>query len=122
MFYDLSNDNERREFWERCQYLANNQKKVDLTEKRQARTIRQNKYLHLIFGWYGVETGYTATEVKEDIFKRDICRFVFERVKNSRVVYRSTADLDTREMSLAIDAFRNHASAELNIYLPAPRS
>jgi len=68
----------------------------------------------LIFGWYGIELGYTRDEVKQDIFKRDVCKSVFERVKNSRVVYRSTSDLNTIEM------FRNHASKDLHIYLPDP--
>lgn len=74
----------------------------------------------MILTWYGIELGYTLEEVKQDIFKRDICRAHFEYVKKSRVLYRSTSDLDTLEMTSAIEKFRNHAANDLGIYLPEP--
>jgi len=120
MTYNLTIPEEVTKFKQRTDFLISKGKKVELTEKRYNRTIKQNKYLHLIFGWYGIELGYTRDEVKQDIFKRDVCKSVFERVKNSRVVYRSTSDLNTIEMTTAIEMFRNHASKDLNIYLPDP--
>lgn len=120
MTYDLSIPEQAQAFEQRAAYLKAKGKRVELKEKRYARTLRQNAYLHLILSWYGLELGYTLEEVKQDIFKRDVCRGWFEYVKNSRVVYRSTADLDTAEMTSAIERFRNHALIDLNIDLPAP--
>lgn len=120
MVYDLSIPEHVERFEQRAAYLKAKEKRVELTEKRHGRTNRQNSYLHLILSWYGLELGYTLDEVKQDIFKRDVCRQYFEYVKNSRVMYRSTSDLDTLEMTNAIETFRNHASRDLNIYLPEP--
>lgn len=120
MTYDLSIPEDKARFDQRAAYLKAKGKRVELKEKRYKRTNNQNAYLHLILSWYGLETGYTLEEVKQDIWKRDICRSVFERVKNSRVIYRSSSDLDTGEMTTAIEMFRNHAARDLNIYLPEP--
>ena len=35
--------------------------------------------------------------------------------------WRSTADLDTKELTTAIDKFRDYSSAEAGIYLPEPK-
>lgn len=120
MTYDLSIPEQQARFDQRAANLKAKGKRVVLKEKRYKRTNNQNAYLHLILSWYGLETGYTLEEVKQDIWKRDICRSVFERVKNSRVIYRSSSDLDTGEMTTAIEMFRNHAARDLNIYLPEP--
>ena len=120
MTYDLSIPEQQARFDQRAAYLKAKGNRVVLKEKRYKRTNNQNAYLHLILSWYGLETGYTLEEVKQDIWKRDICRSVFERVKKSRVIYRSSSDLDTGEMTTAIEMFRNHAARDLNIYLPEP--
>ena len=120
MLYDLRNELEIKGFQAKCDYLISQGKKVEIKERRKARTINQNRYLHLIFGLYASETGYTVEEVKQDIFKREICFDVFMIIKKGRQVFRSTASLDTKEMTIVIDMFRNHASKDLGIYLPEP--
>ena len=120
MFYDLSDPLDRKRFKLRTNDLFAKERKVELTEKKKSRTIKQNAYLHLIFGWYALETGYTTEEVKQDIFKREICFDLFMRIKKNRQVFKSTSELDTQEMTIAIDMFRNHAANDLNIYLPGP--
>jgi hypothetical protein len=34
--------------------------------------------------------------------------------------YKSTAALDSKEMSVAIERFRNYSNTEVGIYIPAP--
>jgi len=58
-------------------------------------------------------------------FKRQLNKDIFERTrKNKRgedVVYiRSSKDLDTAEMTTAIERFRNWSSAVAGLYIPAP--
>lgn len=120
MIYNLANEKDKEAFKQRANYLFVEQKKVELKERRKPRTYKQNRYLHLVLGWYGLELGYTLEEVKQDIFKRDICEEFFTTLKNGRLVTRSTSDLNTLEMTNALEKFRNHASADLGIYLPAP--
>lgn len=99
-------------------------KKFELKAKHPKRSISQNSYLHLILTWFGLGTGYTLEEVKQDIFKKHVNPQLFyegefgDLIKIER--WRSTASLDTAEMTLAIDRFRNFSSIECSIYLPEP--
>ena len=110
----------------RFEHLCAKGATVELTEKKPLRSIKQNRYLHLILGWFGLEYGETLAYIKEEFFKRtanpDI--FVYERINRKtgevRRALRSSADLDTREMTIAIERFRNWSSQTAGIYLPAP--
>lgn len=119
MQYDLTSELDRARFQEKVAYYLTHEKKIELTQRREKRTIDQNSYLHLIFSWFGLETGYTKDEVKQEIFKRDVCSDIFAVKKGDRVIYRSTAELDTLEMTICIDKFRNWSALE-GIYLPSP--
>ena len=64
-------------------------------------------------------------EVKQDIFKRKLNKDIFEveRVnkRGQKVVrLRSSRDLDTEEMTRAIERFRNWSSAVAGLYIPSP--
>ena len=110
----------------RFEYLKGKGATIEMTEKKPLRSDKQNRYLHLILGWFALEYGETAAYVKEEFFKRtanpDI--FVYEHVNRKtgevRTALRSSANLDTREMAIAIERFRNWSSQTAGIYLPAP--
>ena len=118
--YDLSSKLDQKRLKKRLSHLYKKGAKVELVEKRENRSLKQNAYLHLILGWFGKELGYTLEEVKQTIFKRQICKKFFEYRKGGQLFYRSTSALDTKEMTEAIDCFRNFASNEVGIYLPSP--
>jgi hypothetical protein len=89
------------------------------------RTNKQNAYLHLILGWFAIECGETLEFVKTEFFKKQ-CNpdmFIIDRLNPKtgeiRPDLRSSRDLDTKELTTAIERFRNW-SAALGIYLPAP--
>lgn len=108
----------------RFRQLVSKKKRFELKEKKPVRSISQNSYLHLIFSWFAIRTGYTSEEVKQDIFKKVVNPQTFyegevgDKVKIHR--WRSTADLDTAEMNLCIDRFRNFSADEVGEYLPEP--
>lgn len=110
---------------EKIKFLITNKKVFELTEKRKKRTISQNSYLHLILAGFALETGYTTDEVKQEIFKKIVNPNTFyegefgELIKIER--WRSTATLNTEEMTLCIGRFRDYASKEAGIYLPEPK-
>lgn len=91
-------------------------------KKKMHRTLQQNKYLHLLLSWFAVETGYSLEYVKTEFFKRTCNPQIFVvRVKGrmgSVEDLRSSADLSTKEMTTAIDRFRNWSASEVGIYLP----
>lgn len=118
MIFNLDKEIDRQRFRQRCKWLWDNRKRVNVTEKRGSRTLQQNKYFHLIVGWYGLELGYTLEEMKQ-IVKNEIIPGVFEYEKNGKEFKCGTSELNTQEMTIVIDAVRNHASTN-GVYLPAP--
>lgn len=124
MLYNLSNPYDKERFHERVKALVERSAVVSLTEKKPQRTLSQNNYLHLLLGYFASEFGYTSDEVKIRFFKQTCNRELFtEEVLNKRgkrvTRLRSSASLDTRELSTAIERFRNWSASEAGLYLPS---
>lgn len=97
---------------------------VELTAKKPKRSDQQNKYLHVILGYFAMETGNTLEWVKQQYFKKLVNAEIFIREQEDKYlgkikILRSSAELDSAEMTTAIDRFRNWASAEAGVYLPS---
>lgn len=125
MIYDLSNPWEVQNLREHLNKLIGKGCLVEVRRKAPQRSLSQNNYLHLILGYFGSEYGLSLDEVKVDIFKRRCNRDLFEREAVNRqgkaVRYlRSSADLNTAEMTTAIERFRNWSASVAGIYLPSP--
>lgn len=123
--YNGSKPIDKQRAIQKLQFLIANGKVFELTEKKRTRTISQNSYLHLIISLFAYETGYTAAEVKQEIFKKIVNPNTFYdgEVDKGLVCiqrWRSTANLNTKEMTLCIDRFRDYSSKEAGIYLPEP--
>lgn len=124
MVYDTSNPLDNANFLLRAKKLAESGKIVELTEKKPRRSLPQNKYLHVILAYFGTQTGDTPAWVKERYYKVLINPDIFIRQKDDKFLgktqyLRSSADLDTAEMSLSIERFRNWAAQEAGIYIPS---
>lgn len=125
MMYDLNNPLHREGFKVRANTLVKKGAIVELTEKKPQRSDNQNRYLHAAIGYAALEFGETLEYVKEYYFKR-LCNrdlFVIERddrrIGQKVVDTRSTSDLDTGEMTTAIERFRNWTAAQ-GCYIPSP--
>ena len=124
MIYDTSNPLDKANFLLRAKKLAESGVIVDLTEKKPRRSLPQNKYLHVILAYFGAQTGNTLEWVKQQYYKKLVNPDLFIREKEDKYlgkikVLRSSADLDTAEMSLSIERFRNWAAQEAGIYIPS---
>ncbi len=112
-------------FDRRCKQLIDSGALVELREARPPRSNQQNKYLHLIIGLFAMEYGEDMDYIKQHFFKTVVNKELFITTKTNhktgatREALRSTSDLDSGEMTLAIDRFRNWSSQQ-GIYLPAP--
>ena len=115
MYYDLSNPIEVKTAESRFAFLVAKQKGINLTEKRRKRTFRQNRYYYLLLGFFSMETGYSLEESKQ-LCKRE-SKEIFVYTKKDVKFVRSSADLNTKEMSIVIERFRNYAGSN-GIYLP----
>lgn len=124
MIYDTSNPLDKANFMLRAKKLAESGKVIELTEKKPRRSLPQNKYLHVILAYFGTQTGNTLEWVKQQYYKKLVNPDLFIREKEDKYlgrikVLRSSADLDTAEMSLSIDRFRNWSAQEAGVYIPA---
>lgn len=124
MLYDLSNPLQRESFRVKAEALLKKDGIVELTEKKPQRSANQNRYLHSILAYFGLEVGETAEYVKRYYFKLLCNKDLFVENKEDKFhgkiqVLRSSADLDPGEMTTAIERFRNWASGE-GIYIPSP--
>lgn len=122
MLYDLHNELHRSAFKARCNALYRKGGVVELTD-RSRRTPAQNRYLHLILGWFAVEYGESVRYVKEEYFKRLVNPDLFVTRRHDKwigdvTLLRSTRDLTVSELSQAVDRFRDWSSREAGIYLP----
>ena len=126
MIFNASNEFDIQRAKERLGYLIDKKKTFEITEKKPKRTYSQNNYIHLLFAWFALEYGETPEYVKQDIFKKLVnpqiflTEYVNYKTGEVRAAWRSTADLNTKEMTTAIDNFRDYASKEAGIYLPTP--
>lgn len=125
MIYDLNIPIERERFKKRVNALFEHRKLVECTEYKPKRTSPQNRYLHLILGEFARQTGYTLEHIKVEYFKKLCNAELFVRHEHDKFagdieVIRSSRDLTTEEMTIAIDRFRNWSASEAEIYLPSP--
>ena len=123
MLYDLNNELSRQRFSARVRKLWEGRAIVDLTVPNR-RTGSQNRYLHVILGILAMETGNPLSVVKTEIFKRRVNPDIFLTEKDDPTLgritsLRSSRDLNTEEMSTAIDRYMKFCS-ELGIYIPSP--
>ena len=122
MIFNLNNPIDRSKATKRIRELWQKNAVVELKEKR-LRTLKQNSYLHVILSYFGVELGYTLEEAKKlyKVLNKDLYEYekpgLFQKPEK---FYRSSAELDTAELTITIDKFRNYSSIEAGTYLPGP--
>ena len=119
MRFKLSNPLQSRQALARLEYLVTKGAVVELTEKKKQRTYSQNSYLHLILTAWGNELGYDLDEMKQ-VVKMQLLPSMFQYKKRGLTLYKSTASLDTKQMTTLIDKIRLTAQERTEFYIPAP--
>lgn len=125
MKYDLSNQSDRERLMEHVRKAVEKREGiVEFTAKKRQRSLPQNRYLHVILSYFASQYGESMEYVKEKFFKEVCNRELFYELVNDRILgyterVRSTADLTTEEMSLAIERFRDFCAMNAVIYIPS---
>ena len=114
MIFDSKKNIDIKEAREKLKYLIKNEKVFELTQKRKKRSIPQNAYLHVLFDLYGIEFGYTCDESKTQI--KRVLKYFY--VKNGETFLMKTSKMNTKELSIFIEKFRNFSSKN-GCYLPS---
>lgn len=124
MKYDGSNPFHAQQARAKLEKLLKEKKVFELTEKKPKRSLSQNRYLHICLAYFGCQIGETMEYVKRNYYKILCNKDTFIREREDKFLgkikyLRSSADLDSMEMSLTIERFRNFSSAQ-GIYIPSP--
>lgn len=131
MIFNLNNDKDRADYKDYCNGLYMDALKsgkgfiVEVKKKHRPRSLAQNSYLHVCLQYFASEFGYDEEYVKYNIFKQIVNREIFAKQRTNRrgqpvTYWRSTADLDTKELTDAIEKFRNYSSMVAGLYIPEP--
>lgn len=124
MIFNGNIESDHKKAHEHLKWLLEKKKRFEIVEKRRIRTDRQNKYLHLILSYFALEVGETLDYIKHEIFKVTINPDIFKtqrvnpKSKKTRIDWRTTVGLDTKEMSVCINRFRNWCLQKAGVYIP----
>ncbi|OPC11928.1 hypothetical protein BAX93_05350 [Elizabethkingia meningoseptica] len=127
MIFDTSTQQGRKKAVDRVKHLLDKKAKFEVIEKKRKRTYSQNNYLHLILGWFSLELGYKYEYTKQIILKQyaspSVFKSEFVNEKTGELIeyFRSTKDLKTDEMSVAIEHFRTYSEVKAGLYLPTSK-
>ena len=125
MILDLRLPVDRQKLKSYSDYLLSREVVIEIKERKHQRSSSQNAYLHVLLSYFAAEFGFDLETVKYDLFKKTVNNEIFSRVRKNKqgrdVTYiRSTRDLDTGEMTTAIERFRHWSVQTAGLYLPAP--
>ena len=124
MIFKSSNPIDREKATDKFNQLLSKDCYFELTEKKQ-RSLKQNRYLHLIISWFALEYGDFPEFCKYEFYKKTCNYEIFAVEKTNKItgeiliVMRSSADLNVEEMSKSIDNFRRWSEHVAGIYLPS---
>ena len=106
MKYDLSNHIDRKKAEARFNKLLEQGKPIELKELKKARTLAQNRYLHVSISIFAIEFGYNLDEAKTHL-KRN-CDFM-RYEKDGEVFLKRTRDMNTLELTDFVEWIRTYA-------------
>ncbi len=115
MKLDLSQPFDLQRATEYFKKLVESKSKIELKKYSPKRSLSQNAYLHVLFGYIALDTGYTIEQAKV-LMKRRFGSFMVEVVQGDKFLV-STASLDSSQLTQFIDWIRQYASEEMEIYL-----
>ena len=124
MIFKSSNPIDRKKATDKLNLLLSKDCYFELTEKKQ-RSLKQNKYLHLIISWFALEYGDSVEFCKYEFYKKSCNYEIFAVEKTNKItgeiliVMRSSASLSVEEMTNSINNFRIWSELTAGIYLPS---
>ena len=114
MNYDTANPVQLKSAQARFKALCDAGKCIALSERRKARSVRANAYMHVCITLFAIEYGYNIEEAKVHL-KRNCEWMRYE--KGGEVFLRRTRDMDSAEMAAFIEWIRNYAGVQ-GLYIP----
>jgi len=114
--YNLSAEYDRNAFNQRCEALMNAGDVIRLERVPKPPTGNQNRFYWALIGIISDATGFSTDEA-HTVCKREAGLYYTKEANRKHKFLRSTADLDTKEMSDYIEKVREIGTA-IGCYMP----
>lgn len=114
MIYDTSQELQVNKLLSRLDALLSKKCIIELTEKKNNRTVSQNSYLHVCITLFAIETGFNLEDAKQ-LLKR-ACHFM-HTFDGDKIKTKLTRDLNTQELTDFIEWIRTFSAMQGN-YIP----
>ena len=114
MIYDTSQELEVNKLLSRLDALLSKKCIIELTEKKNNRTVSQNSYLHVCITLFAIESGDNLEDAKQ-LLKR-ACHFM-HTFDGDKIKTKQTSKLDTKQMTNFIEWIRTFSAMQGN-YIP----
>lgn len=124
MKFNIDNGEEKVKAINHFNKLINSGGVIEISKRHINRSNSQNNLIHTFLKYLSVQTGENLEYFKQYIWKMYICPDIFkveyvnELTDEPRVRWKSSAELDTKEMTQAIEKLRNWSVDTLGIELP----
>ena len=124
MKYDLSKSYDQQKAKEYLSKLTESGSKANLTKIHPKRSTDQNSYLHVLFSLWGKEFGYTRDETKQTV--KVSLNYTYNKVgtnkdgKHMDTFVVKTSKMDSKELTIFIEKFRDWSAMTCDFYLPSP--
>ena len=115
MNLDFTNPADQKKAQVYLDKLITDQSKAELIKINKKRTSSQNRYLHALFTLFGGAFGYSSDEAK--VVVKRVLGYTYEH--QGEIFLVQTRSMDTKELTIFIDKFRNYSSAN-GFYLLSP--
>ena len=119
MLLDLSLQFDRELFEKRSKTVLEKRSKIEITEKRELKSVSQWGYLHVCYNMFSIYVG-SSLELSKTHLKLE-CPFmneVYEKIYVRLISATEIAD-DTKKMTDWIEWIRNYASMN-GVFIPSP--
>lgn len=130
MKFELKKTYDQQKAREYLNKLIESESKAEVKKMHSKRSTSQNSYLHVLFTLWGNETGYTIEEAKHTV--KHALGYIY-KVKLSEPNYttglpnpfdmgfvRKTSEMDSKELTIFIEKFRDWSAITCGFYLPSP--
>ncbi len=125
MKYNLKKEIDQQNARTYLDKLIETESKCELKKMHPRRSIPQNSFLHKLITIWGNEFGYFVNEAKDEIkrelgytYKKEVVSPVTGLVV-AREFFKETSKMDSKELSIFIEKFRDWSSATCGLYLPS---
>ena len=120
MKFELKKTYDQQKAMEYLNKLIKAESKCEVKKLHPKRSTSQNSYLHVLFALWSKEFGYTMDESKQTVKTELGYCYRLTELKFTTEFYCKTSEMDSKELTIFIEKFRDWSADTCGLYLPSP--